>query len=217
MTITPDPPEQPPSNTAESTSPPEVRDLNSTTSLADQSANDAAPRASSPPAPLPAEPVSAPPGGISDTGQAGDVQPAARASGQPVASGLAIKRRNAVTVWILWPLITLGIYHLVWYYKIHKEMAEFDRRRAIPVAGPMLVLIFLGWTVIAPIISYHNAGKRIRTTQTSAGLVASCSPALCWLLWFVFGLNTLYMQAQLNKVVDQYPGATPGTQVPLYV
>ncbi|MDX6208596.1 MAG: hypothetical protein QOE24_987, partial [Frankiales bacterium] len=43
-----------------------------------------------------------------------------------------------------------------------------------------------------------------------------CSPVLCWLLSIVFGLNTLYMQVQLNKIVDTYPGATPGMQVPLY-
>lgn len=137
--------------------------------------------------------------------------------GQPVASGLAMKRRNPFAVWLGLPLITLGIYGLVWYYKIHKEMAEFDRRRSIPIAGPMLVLLFLGWTIIGPIVSYHNAGKRIRTAQTSAGLVASCSPTLCWLLMFVFGLNTLYMQTELNKVVDRYPQASPGMQVPLYV
>jgi hypothetical protein len=135
---------------------------------------------------------------------------------EAVASGLAMKRRNPFAAWLGLPLITLGVYHFVWYYKIHKEMAEFDRRRAIPVVGPMLVLLLLGWTVIGPIISYHNAGKRIRDAQTSAGLIASCSPALCWVLWFVFGLNTLYMQMELNKVVDRYPQASPGVQVPLY-
>ncbi|MBJ7352444.1 MAG: DUF4234 domain-containing protein, partial [Rhodococcus sp.] len=34
----------------------------------------------------------------------------------PVAQGSAMKRRNPVVVWILLPLITLGIYHFVWYY-----------------------------------------------------------------------------------------------------
>lgn len=135
----------------------------------------------------------------------------------PVASGLAMKRRNPLAVWLGLPLVTLGIYHLVWYYKIHKEMAEFDRRRSIPVAGPMLVLLFLSWTFIAPIISYHNAGARIRDAQRSAGLVPTCSPTLSWLLWFAFGLNSLYLQAELNKVVDRYAGAPVGTTVPLYV
>src|SRR5687767_6342643 len=82
-------------------------------------------------------------------GQAGSLpapsQAATAADKAPVADGLAMKRRNPVAVWIGLPLITLGIYHLVWYYKIHKEMAEFDRRRAIPVAGPMLVILFLSW------------------------------------------------------------------------
>src|ERR1700712_2841376 len=74
----------------------------------------------------------------------------------PIAMGLAMKRRNPWAVWLGLPIITLGIYFFVWYYKIHKEMAEFDRRRSIPVAGPVLVVIFLSWTVIAPWISYHN-------------------------------------------------------------
>jgi hypothetical protein len=134
----------------------------------------------------------------------------------PVAFGLAMKRRNPAAVWIGLPLITLGIYGYVWYYKINKEMAELDRRRAISASGPLLVLIFLSWTVIAPIISFHNTGKRIQNAQRAAGLVPTCSPTLCWLLAIVFGLNTLYMQMQLNKIVDTYPGATPGMQIPLY-
>src|SRR3954451_5202270 len=68
----------------------------------------------------------------------------------PVADGLQMKARNPVAVWLVWPVLTLGIYHLVWYYKIHREMAEFDRRRQVPVAGPMLVLLLLSWTIIAP-------------------------------------------------------------------
>jgi uncharacterized protein DUF4234 len=133
------------------------------------------------------------------------------------ATGLAMKRRNPVAVWIGLPLVTLGIYHLVWYFKIHKEMAEYDRRRSIPVAGPMLVLLFLSWTFIAPIVSYHNAGARIRDAQRSAGLAPSCSPTLAWVMWFAFGLNSLYMQVELNKVVDRYAGAPTGTPVSLYV
>ncbi|MDI9914856.1 DUF4234 domain-containing protein [Rhodococcus sp. IEGM 1379] len=137
--------------------------------------------------------------------------------GQPVASGLAMKRRNPFAVWIGLPLITLGIYVFVWYYKIHKEMAEFDHRRNIPVAGPMLVLLLLSWTVIGPLISFHNAGARVRDAQIAAGLPPTCSPTLSWILVFAFGLNTLYLQIELNKIVDRYPGALPETPVPLYV
>jgi hypothetical protein len=141
----------------------------------------------------------------------------AQTSAVGASTGLAMKRRNPLAVWLGLPLVTLGIYQLVWYYKIHKEMAEFDRRRSIPVAGPMLVLLFLSWTVIAPIISYHNAGARVRDAQRCAGLAPTCSPALSWLLWFAFGLNSLYLQSELNKVVDRYAGAPAGTSVPLFV
>lgn len=134
----------------------------------------------------------------------------------PVASGLAMKRRNPAAAWLLWPILTVGIYHLVWYFKIHKEMAEFDRRRAVPVAGPMLVLLFLSWTVIAPLVSYYNCGARIRAAQRAAGLHAKCSPGLGTFLMLLFGIGTLYYQLQLNEVIDRYD-ETPGTQVPLYV
>ena len=135
----------------------------------------------------------------------------------PVAEGLQMKARNPGTVWLLWPLLTLGIYHLVWYYKIHREMAEFDRRRQVPVAGPMLVLLLLGWTFIAPCVSYYNTGNRIRNAQRAAGLPASCSGGVGLLLMFVFGLGTLYYQSELNKVVSVYGDATPpGARVPLY-
>jgi hypothetical protein len=135
---------------------------------------------------------------------------------KPVATGLAMKRRNGWASWLLWPLLTFGIYHLVWYYKIHREMAEYDRRRAVPTSGPVLILIFLGWTVVAPLISYYNCGTRIRNAQRSAGLVTSCSPGLGCLLMLLLGAGVLYYQSQLNKIIAVYH-APEGTQVPLYV
>ncbi|MET8644901.1 DUF4234 domain-containing protein [Streptomyces sp. NPDC004074] len=139
-------------------------------------------------------------------------------AGAPVATrvaGLAMKRRGPVAVWLGLPLITLGIYQLVWYYKIHKELQAFDRRQTLSPAGSALVLIFLGWTVIAPLVSYHNTGKAIANAQRAAGLPVTCSPAVSTWLTFVFGLNIWYMQRQLNLVVDAYPGIAPGTEVPL--
>lgn len=126
-----------------------------------------------------------------------------------------MKRRHPVAAWLL-PVITLGIYHLVWYFKIHKEMAEFDRRRAIPVAGPMLVLLLLSWTVIAPLVSYYNCGTRIRNAQRAAGLHATCSPGAGMLLMLVFGLGCLYYQIEINKIIDS-SGVPEGQQVPLWV
>lgn len=133
---------------------------------------------------------------------------------QPGHVGLAIKRRNSVGVWLGLPLITFGIYTYVWYYKIHREMAEFDRRRVVPVAGPMLVLLFLSWTIVAPLVSLYNTGNRIANAQRAAGLRPTCSAGIGLLLCFVFGLVSLYYQSELNKIVDSY-GAPVGTEVPL--
>jgi hypothetical protein len=133
---------------------------------------------------------------------------------QPGHVGLAMKRRNPVGVWLGLPLITFGIYTYVWYYKIHREMAEFDRRRVVPVAGPMLVLLFLGWTIVAPLVSLYNTGNRIADAQRAAGLRPTCNAGIGLLLCFVFGLVSLYYQSELNKIVDSY-GAPVGTEVPL--
>lgn len=126
-----------------------------------------------------------------------------------------MKRRGSVAVWIGLPLITLGIYHLVWYYKIHRELQEFNPRESLKPGGSVLVMIFLGWTFIAPIVSYLNTGKAIARAQRAAGLPETCSAGASAWLMLVFGLNIWYMQRQLNLVVDAYPGAAPGAVVPL--
>lgn len=128
--------------------------------------------------------------------------------------GRAMKRRNELAVWIGLPLITLGVYHYVWYYKIHAEMARLRPNAQVPVAGPMLVILLLSWTVVAPLVSYYNTGVRIREAQQAAGIAPTCNPLICLLLTFVLGLNTLYMQVELNRINDRY-GAPEGAQVPL--
>lgn len=148
--------------------------------------------------------------------QAPTAQPPAVPGEETRAVGLAMKNRHPVAAWLLWPFLTLGIYHLVWYYKIHKEMAEFDRRRAVPTAGPMLVLLLLSWTIIAPFVSYYNCGTRIRNAQRAAGLQATCSPGAGMALMLVFGIGILYYQMELNKIVDVY-GVPEGQHIQLRV
>lgn len=134
----------------------------------------------------------------------------------PGTRGTAMTRRGPVLVWLLWPLLTLGIYHLVWYYKIHKEVKQYDRRRLdLSPGGSVLVILLLSWTVVAPLISYYNMGEAVAKAQRRAGMPVTCSPVVSMLLWFVFGLNIFYLQRQLNLIVDEYPGARPGEEVPL--
>ncbi|MFI9718592.1 DUF4234 domain-containing protein [Streptomyces sp. NPDC052396] len=132
----------------------------------------------------------------------------------PAHYGLAMKRRGPWAVWFL-VIITLGIYSLVWYFKIHKEMAEFDSRRKISPAGSMLTIWFGWYLLIPPFVSYYNTGKRICDAQRAAGLPQTCSGGLGLFLVFIFGTHSVYYQSELNKVVDHYGQVPPGTQVPL--
>lgn len=136
--------------------------------------------------------------------------------GQPggMAIGTAMKHRNIFAVWIGLPIITLGIYHLVWWYKVNAEMASFDPRKPVNPAATLLAIMLGGILIVPPFLAVYGTGQRIAERQRVAGLPSTCSPALGILLMFVFGLHPLYYQAELNKIVDRYR-VPAGTQVAL--
>jgi hypothetical protein len=127
-------------------------------------------------------------------------------------NGTIGKKRNIFAVWLGLPIITLGIYNLVWWYKINREIKDFDHRIEVN-PGWAVASLFPGvyLLLIPAIMTTLNTGKRIRQAQVSAGLPGTCSGGLGLLLTILFGLNSLYYQAELNKIWDQYQGA----QVPL--
>lgn len=144
-----------------------------------------------------------------------EFQDAAQFGPPPV--GKQMKQRNVFAVWIGLPLITLGIYHLVWYYTIHEEMKEFDPRETkINPAGSLLTIMF-GWILcgIPPLVSYYNTGTRIANAQRAAGLPQTCNPVVGLLLMFVFSLGTLYYQGELNKITEHYGSVPVGSPVQL--
>lgn len=144
-----------------------------------------------------------------------EFQDAAQFGPPPV--GKQMKQRNVFAVWIGLPLITLGIYHLVWYYTIHAEMKEFDPRETkINPAGSLLTIMF-GWILcgIPPLVSYYNTGTRIANAQRAAGLPQTCNPVVGLLLMFVFSLGTLYYQGELNKITEHYGSVPVGSPVQL--
>ena len=115
-----------------------------------------------------------------------------------------MKQRNMFLVWIVWPILTLGICHLVWYDKILNEMPHFDPRQPIKPGGSLLTIMF-GWiSIVPPFVSYFNTGNRIATAQRAAGLPPTANPWIGFILLFVFGLTPLYYQFELNKIVDHY-------------
>jgi hypothetical protein len=106
----------------------------------------------------------------------------------------------------LLPIITLGIYAAVWYYKINREMADLGRARGTTELGDSpvksLLAVTIGWIIIVPaVLSLINTGKRVQVAQRVSGI----EPQMNGWLAIVMGLLIspvlyAYEQSELNKV-----------------
>jgi hypothetical protein len=133
------------------------------------------------------------PGPAQEAGQAlsvaqfGGLMPQAQVKG---------KTRSPFGVWVL-TLVTFGIYGIVWYYKVNRELRDYHPSIQVNPGLAVLALFFpiAGWCTI------YNTGKRVAQAQQLAGMGnGGCSGALGVLLCFVFGLQPLYYQSELNRV-----------------
>jgi hypothetical protein len=132
-------------------------------------------------------------------------------------TGRAGKTRNIWLTWLIWPLITLGIYHLVWYYKINREARDFDENIAVePVVS--LLAITVGWIIIVPpYVSIYRTGERIAQMQEDADMERTCNGWIGLLLSFLFGLYSLYYQYELNRIWARLGSPEEGSLVALTV
>ncbi|MEU1628517.1 DUF4234 domain-containing protein [Streptomyces sp. NPDC020096] len=130
-------------------------------------------------------------------------------------SGSIGKRRNPILVWFVWPLLTLGIYHFVWCYKVNREACEFDRRIDVNPVWAMLAQL-IGWILIVPpLVSTYRTGQRIAQMQRAARTQRTCNGWIGLILMFAFGLHSLYYQYELNHLWAHYQDPPEGTTVAL--
>lgn len=131
--------------------------------------------------------------------------------------GQTAKVRNPWAV-LLFTLITLGIYYLVWYYKINREMADWGDQNKVDIGtspGISLLAITLGAIIIVPpFVSIWCTGKRMELTQREAGVDDGSG-----LLWFVLHIIPLvsllapvYMQYELNRAWETLPQQAAGPE-----
>jgi uncharacterized protein DUF4234 len=116
--------------------------------------------------------------------------------------GTTVKIRNPLLVF-LWSLVTLGIYYVVWYYKVNRELRDAAGVDVTP--GVALLAVTLGWIVIVPpFVSWYRTFERIVQAQRTAGLPAEASPILGFILFviavFLVPVEFVYAQDELNKV-----------------
>lgn len=137
-------------------------------------------------------------------------------------AGQTYRKRNIFAVWLGLPLITLGIYHYVWWYKINDEARRFLGDESIRPGVAVLALFPGSILIIPPFISIYNTAGRVRRMQQQAGVGNVVTPWIALVLSFVFGLHSLYLQMGLNDVWDRYlvpggfihPAPPPAAQQP---
>jgi len=116
--------------------------------------------------------------------------------------GTEVKIRNPFLVFI-WSLVTLGIYYVVWYYKINRELRDAAGVSVSPVVA--LLAITIGWIVIVPpFVSWYRTYTRIADAQRAAGLTSEANPILGFILYviavFFLPIEVIYAQDELNKM-----------------
>jgi hypothetical protein len=123
------------------------------------------------------------------------------------------KPRNPFLVWLVWPLITLGIYHFVWWYKINREVRDFDQRIEVDPGVAVLALFPGALILVPPYVSVWNTGDRIRRAQVAGASPDQCNPWIGLILAFILGLHSLYYQMSLNSLWASYGTPPEGSEV----
>jgi hypothetical protein len=104
----------------------------------------------------------------------------------------------------LLPYITLGIYHLVWWYKINRELRDYGKAKGYDLGqNPTnsLLALFPGGIIVVPaLITYWRGTKRVM----GASKVAGQTPLNGWIAIILFVVISpalwFYVQSELNKV-----------------
>jgi Domain of unknown function (DUF4234) len=122
-------------------------------------------------------------------------------------AGTTAKIRNPLGVLAL-GLITLGIYHLFWWYFINREMADLGRANRRPELGEEPIMSVLAVTIgalviVPPFVSLWRTLKRIETSQNLVLGSNNVAVVLVFILGFIPLVNLVVaplMQSNLNQV-----------------
>jgi hypothetical protein len=125
--------------------------------------------------------------------------------------GVLPKRRDPWMVGAL-GLATIGLYWVFWVWQVNRELRRFDERIAARPALSAAAVSVGAPLAIPQFLSIYRIGRRVELAQRAAGIPATCDPVAGVLWWICFGVGVMYLQDELNRVVDRY-GAPAGTEV----
>ncbi len=114
-----------------------------------------------------------------------------------------VKIRSPWAVALL-PFVTFGIYHLVWWYRINRELCDFGAAKHVDLGNsPALsaIAVFPGGLIVVPaLVSYWRGTGR---TQEAAR-VGGTEPINGWIALLLYIIIApaywAYMQVTLNEL-----------------
>ena len=117
----------------------------------------------------------------------------------------SIKRRNPWGVLLL-AIVTLGIYRLVWYYMINREIRDHSGETITVDPVVSVLAVTIGWIIIVPpFVSLYRTAGRIRRVQEITGARKRIRPGLGLLIaivsWTML-LDMPYLQTHINSAWD---------------
>jgi hypothetical protein len=118
----------------------------------------------------------------------------------------------------LLPIVTLGIYHLVWWYKINKELKAYGEAKGYDLGqnptNSLLALVPGFLIIVPPLVTYYRGTKRVQ----GASKIAGREPVNGWIALILYLLLApgmwFYLQSSLNEVWEQEAEALPGQAIP---
>jgi hypothetical protein len=117
----------------------------------------------------------------------------------------------------LLPIITLGIYHLVWWYKVNKELKLYGEAKGSDLGQSpttSLLALFPGAIILVPpLVSYWRGTERVM----GAARLAGGEPVNGWISILLYLIIPpafwAYLQDSLNHIWEQDAEA-PGYEAP---
>jgi Domain of unknown function (DUF4234) len=118
----------------------------------------------------------------------------------------------------LLPIVTLGIYHLVWWYRINKELRDYGKAKGYDLGqNPTnsVLALFPGALIIVPaLITYWRGTKRVM----GAARIAGKDPVNGWISLILYVVLSpaywAYLQVSLNDIWRQEADPLPGQEPP---
>ena len=118
----------------------------------------------------------------------------------------------------LLPIVTIGIYHLVWWYRINCELRDYGRAKGYDLGqNPTnsLLALFPGGIVVVPaLVSYWRGTKRVQ----GAARLGGKEPVNGWVALILYLVLApafwAYLQVALNDLWRSEADPLPGESLP---